>query len=76
MMSLGIVMLLAVWRSHVSGVLSGSFEAIGYCLGSTVIIIASMMYVSVLGVWVDRWLLHRRALLALVGSTPFAPGKA
>ncbi len=37
MLSLGIAMLLAVWRSHAAGLLSASWEAMFWCAGATVV---------------------------------------
>lgn len=68
MLSLGIVLLLAVWRSSAAGVLSASWEAIFYCAGATVVIIGCMMYFSVFMAWWDRWLWHHRAVLSFAGS--------
>lgn len=70
MLSLGIVMLLAMWRSRDAGVLSASWEAMFWCAGATVVLIGGMMYLSVLIAWWDRWLLHRRVLLSFAGSAP------
>ena len=72
MLSLGIVMLLAVWRSHTAGVLSTSWEAILWLVGAGVVMVGCMMYLSVLIAWWERWLIHRRVLLSFAGSISIA----
>ena len=72
MLSLGIVMLLAVWRSHTTRALSTSWEAIFWLVGAGVVMVGCMMYLSVLIAWWERWLIHRRAVLSFAGSISIA----
>ena len=74
MLSMGIVMLLAVWRSHVMGELPASWETMFGLVGAIITVVGFMMYLSVLIAWWERWLLRRRTILSLAGSIPLVQG--
>ena len=74
MLSMGIVMLLAVWRSHVMGELPDSWETMFGLVGAIIVVVGFMMYLSVFIAWWERWLLRRRTVLSLAGSVPLVQG--
>ena len=67
MLSLGIVLLLALWKSHAAGELPTSWETVFGFIGTLSIAMGLMMYCSAVIAWWERWVFHRRVVYP-VGS--------